>query len=307
MIRVTPGQAYPFELDASVAGIAADLTLRVENSADVVVVAASGAGIAEFAVGHYRKTLTIPGLPGGYYDAIWRHVSTGKEGVEQFRVVGVGEVVTGEGYPSTADLVAASTVDELADLSTDQKDELREAAIDAIEVHCRQAFTLQAAATKVVDGSGGDVLYLPVRLQAVTALSVDGTLMAVPDYSLGTDGDVLKLVSPVGGSWVTRVRRSPGDGGPSFPSGRDNVSITGDWGWAEVPSAVATAIRFDMEDQALAEANKLASTVRSQRALGVYSINQGGLSAQLQGEPGLSVRVKRKLARYRWRAAGVVV
>lgn len=82
--RLTPGQGFPFELEAP-AGIAADLTFRIEDDDDVVVLASSGVGIVEFAAGNYRRTATAP-EEAGFYTAVWTRVSTGLEAAEQFEV-----------------------------------------------------------------------------------------------------------------------------------------------------------------------------------------------------------------------------
>ena len=81
------------------------------------------------------------------------------------------------------------------------------------------------------------------------------------------------------------------------------MRVTGVWGWAgdEYPEAISTALRFDMEDRALANAHALSDTVRSARALGLAGVNQGGLSIELgNGEPAVSTRVRRLLKDYRW-------
>lgn len=219
------------------------------------------------------------------------------------------------GYPTTAELIAASTVAALTDLTGAQQDQKAASAIDSIETFCHQTFTQEgtdaAPVTRTIDGSGSDRLYLPKRLATLAAATIDGLAM-----NTGLDLEVhnaeskayVKLVSPLdAGSWVTRVRRSPGDPGPTFRSDQDNVTITGVWGWLDTEwaagalQAVFDAILFDMEDQSLAESNQLAETVRSARALGVRSISQGGLSATIDpSEPGISTRVKRKLIPYVW-------
>lgn len=212
------------------------------------------------------------------------------------------------GYPTTAELVGASNVVELASLGAEQQDALRASAIEAIEAFCRQSFELDAAAELTVYGAGTDELRLDRRLATPTSVTVDGQVLVTDDYTLSTtpNGSTLKLVSPIGGSWLTRVRRMPGDPGPLFADGA-TIIVAGEFGWTDAEwaagdlDAVAVAIRFDMEDQAQAEAHRLSATVRASRTLGLESVQQGNLSMALRpGEPGLSVRAQRKLLRYRW-------
>lgn len=213
-------------------------------------------------------------------------------------------------YPTTAELVAASTDEALLASTPAQQDALRAAAIVAVERFCRQSFeaegTEAAPAVLTVPGAGIDEIRLPRRVAILSSVTADGYVLNEADYRLGTGGQSLKLTSIIGGSWLTRVRRIPGDGGPAFRAGAD-VVVAGVFGWTDAEwaagtlDAVATAIRFDMEDQAEADANKLAQTVRSARALGVENVSQGGLSMALRpGEPGISVRAQRRLLALRW-------
>lgn len=85
--QIKPGEIYPFELNAGVAGISADLRFRIEDSNDVVVVPEvdPDPAISEFTPGHYRRKQAVPTAK-GYFTAIWRRVSTGEEGTDQFEV-----------------------------------------------------------------------------------------------------------------------------------------------------------------------------------------------------------------------------
>lgn len=220
-----------------------------------------------------------------------------------------------DGYPTLDSLIAASTVAALTDAPLATQRALRSGAIAAVEVFARQSFVPEGATgapvTKLIDGSGSQTVYLPKRLATLVSVTIDGA-----SIQPGLDVEVhaedtkafLKMVGPLGvGSWVTRVRRVPGDPGPLFRADRDNVAVAGVWGWTEDEwaagklVAVEEAIRLDMEDQARADANPLAATVRSARALGLSEVSQGGLSASLRpGEAALSVRAKRRLVGLRW-------
>lgn len=209
-------------------------------------------------------------------------------------------------YPSTSDLVAASTVDALTALTGPQQDALRTAAITAVETHCGQRFISEGTEAdpivKRVDGSGSNTLYLPVRLSLLSAvLATDASLGGVT-----VSDDRMRLTiggNGHGGSWVDRAYADlRGHREIGFPSGVDNIKISGVWGWTDEEytaelDAVTTALRMDMEDKALAGANYLADTVRASRALGVSNVSQGRLSINLAAvEPDLSVRAQRQLA-----------
>lgn len=89
--QIKPGDVYPFELDAGVAGIAADLRFRVEDDDDVVVIAEvdPDPAIVEFTPKFYRRKQAVPTTK-GYFTAIWRRVSSGLEATEQFEVTATG-------------------------------------------------------------------------------------------------------------------------------------------------------------------------------------------------------------------------
>lgn len=211
---------------------------------------------------------------------------------------------SGEGYPAAAELVAASDVDELTGLNADQQAALRTAAITAVETFCEQSFlqegTTGSPVTRKLDGAGTEVIALPKRLSELTGLSIEGDAWDLAGVQLSEDRDSIEVTDQWLGSWTTRARRHGPDEGPQFYRGRANIWISGVWGWSDVPDAVVTALRYDMEDQALAEANKLAPTIRSSRALGINSVSQGGLSVNLGDEPALSMRARRQLTDYIW-------
>jgi hypothetical protein len=214
-------------------------------------------------------------------------------------------------YPSTADLVAASIVPALSELTGAQQDALRAASITAVENYCRQSFTAvgttNSPVAKKLDGSGSDTLYLPERLAELVSFSVtesdSGYGIEASDVSVSDDRARLSVgATSIGATWADRALADvQGGRNPAFPSGVDNVVVAGVWGWTDAEyaaelSAVTTAIRYDMEDKALAGANHLAETVRSARALGLTSVSQGRLSINLGAmEVDLSVRARRIL------------
>jgi hypothetical protein len=226
-----------------------------------------------------------------------------------------------DGYPPLDALLAASSVTELtAALDQEQQAELRAAAIADVEDYCRQPFVAEGTeaepVAKLLDGAGGNTLWLPKRLAPGFELSITGSWLTASEVELSAERDRLSITSLGGGAtWLTRElrRMQVGEAPAEFPTGPGLVTVTGAWGWsadewnAGELDAVETAIRFAMEDQALADATQLAPTVRSARALGLSDVNQGGLSMALRDvEPGLSVRVQRKLTRLRWQVPSAV-
>lgn len=182
-------------------------------------------------------------------------------------------------YPTRAAVVAQSSVDELTGLNAAQQDGIYAASIAAIEAFCRQTFGAAVAETRRLDGSGSDVLFLKQRLESVSAIAIEGSSLSVSDVLIGDAGDRLELTLPTG-NYYTRAL-ADGDEPRFFRSGRRNVYVTGVWGWSDSPASVDQALRFDMEDTARADVNSLTSTILSFRKLGVKSIRQGALSADL--------------------------
>lgn len=227
------------------------------------------------------------------------------------------------GYPTTADLIAGSSVDELTSLSSEEQDALRASAIAAVEVFCRQSFDTAQADTFALDGNDLQTLYLPRRLVSFSSVTFNGTTVETDGFQLNMARNRLSIREA--GSWGTWADKALAeiDGVPrtEFPIGNSNVVITGVWGWTDDEydaelGAVTVALRWDMEDQARVEASKLSSLVETARAQGLASISQGSLSADLSRRaPTISQRVKRVLAgrtpsgeKLRWpRAGGVVV
>lgn len=221
-------------------------------------------------------------------------------------------------YPTTAELVDASSVDELVELVPEQQDGLRTEAILAVEGHCNQSFTPEGTdddpVTKTIDSPGGRVLYLPKRLSSLSALAISGSAITTSDVALDDEHARLNVIDRrSGGSWLTRAEAEMEWPDLSFPQGSGTAAVSGIWGWSDVEyaarlSGVSTALRYDMEDRALANAHALADTVRSAKALGLAGVSQGNLSLELDGrESGLSLRVQRLLTGLVWENAGGVL
>ena len=145
------------------------------------------------------------------------------------------------------------------------------------------------------------MLYLPKRLVELVSIEVSGGVISADDVEVSEKRDRLSLPDPRSGTtWLTQAfAEARGLENRAFPSGPAAVEVSGVWGWAddEVPAAAAVALRYDMEDRAVANAHSLADTVRSAKGLGVSGLSQGSLSMQFDGrEAAVSTRVRRVLA-----------
>lgn len=220
-------------------------------------------------------------------------------------------------YPTVEDLVAGSTSAELAALTPTQQAALRVAAIAAVEAHTGQVFTpegTEGVPLEVrVDGNGSTRLWLPRRLSQLVSLSSSGSALDVDGAVVTDNGKRLVVGADVAptGYYAEAIARANGYTDWRFPLGAGNVVIGGVWGWTDDEydaqlGAVTEAIRLDMEAQAAARAHKLAPTVEAARALGLQSVNQGGVSLNLRPRAGgLPAAARRLLRPFLWRARPV--
>ena len=211
-----------------------------------------------------------------------------------------------EGYPTTAELVSESQVTELTGLEFAQQEALRTAAIVAVESFCGQQFLDFPAETVLIASGGGYEIYLPKRLRTLTSIAgFDSDALELDAITVDPEGDRLvfhRNVVGVGYYEQALYDVSGGDYSTAFPQG--TLEVTGDWGWESAPDAVATALRWDMEEQALADANALSPTVHAVRRMGLGNIGQGSLRAELVTPPSVSPRVNRVLQDYLWHGTG---
>lgn len=190
-------------------------------------------------------------------------------------------------YPTREELVAASSNEHLEALDAAQQDALRSDAITMVEAYTGQSFeaegTAEAPVTRVVAGTGARELYLPRRIEKITALSVPGASLAASDVEIGENSDRIFLTRTGTSSWVDRALSETQE--RVFPRGQDMVTVTGVWGWTDCPDAVASALRFDMEDAASASSADFAPSLQAWRKLGMSSMSQGPLNIQLENRP----------------------
>lgn len=108
-----------------------------------------------------------------------------------------------------------------------------EAAADFIHKRTGDQFYREAATAKLFGGEGKGLLLVTPSLHAITSVQLyddyDGTLdetLSADEYEFGT-------------GWLKRrnltMRRN------YFPVGKQNVKVTGDWGWDEVPPLIRLA------------------------------------------------------------------
>lgn len=248
-------------------------------------------------------TTTLAVLAAGWYKLIFLDASDNEDPADPIQY-------PPNGYPSFAELVAESSIDALSTLPDEDQEVLYLAARYAIEEYTGQSFDYNAAETRVLDGPGGRKLRLPWRLETLTTLVVSNSALTEDDVTLTSEHDALLVSADAGVQTYYQRAMMEVQGWPSlgFTPGVGTVSLTGDWGWASFPQAIRTALRLDMEDQALADTNALGESIRAFRALGLRNVQQGNLTAQVLATNSLSDRVVRLVTPYCWTGqVGVVV
>jgi hypothetical protein len=291
-IYAKPGTSFTAVVEGMSTGLVGVLGVRIEAGDGSNVSPRTVAGIVEVEPGsgtYVTDDLVAPAEDGTYL-VMWD--SGGPEPVfasEDLIVVpeGAPTAPVGPGYPSRAELVAASSNEHLKALSGAQQDALRADAITMVEAYTGQSFesegTPEAPVTRTVAGSGARELYLPRRIEEITALSVPGGSLSLSDVEIAENHDRIFLIRQGSSSWVERALADLT--ARAFPRGQDIVTITGVWGWAECPEAVVSALRMDMEDAASASSADFAPSLQAWRKLGMSSMSQGPLNIQLENRP----------------------
>lgn len=119
-----------------------------------------------------------------------------------------------------------------------------DAACDICRTVAEQPFT-QTTGTAVLDGTGTDAILLPnLPVSQAGTVLVNGT--AVTDYTLNNNGVLFRGTAGV----LPR---------PVWPAGRQNVTVTYDYGYQQVPDdvrmvALSLASRLATQGQAVQEA-----------------------------------------------------
>lgn len=264
------------------------------------------ADVEEFAIADYADPTAPPEL------SFTTDAATLNPALGWFRIafydvadnVSFSSPVGPSGYPTTEELVAASTITELTTLSETEQDALRESSINAIEEFCNQSFMYEPDSSYYVDGAGTGVLYLPRRIVTLTAITIPDSSISLSDILINDLRDRLFLQpgnNPLTNNYYSAaIRELSGSWPMRFTYGTGNILIEGDFGWSAVPAPVKVAIRKDMEDTALADANGLSNTARAFRKMGMRDVSQGNLRATVTGAWGLSPEVMGLLDRYVW-------
>lgn len=204
-------------------------------------------------------------------------------------------------YPTRSALVAASSVEELTSLTLEQQDALRTVAIAGVEFFTGQRFEPEIGQERI-DGHGGDELYLPRRVEVLTGVTVAGASIALGDVVLGPNGDRLHFRRDAGLGYYEQAMASlHGADTRTFRSGPGTILVSGTFGWSECPAAVEQAIRLDMEEQAQADASKLAGITASARRMGLRELTQGNLRLSIGVAGGMSLRIQELLVPLQWK------
>jgi hypothetical protein len=206
------------------------------------------------------------------------------------------------GYPTVTELVGDSSLVALTALPIESQETLYIGAKLAVEEYTGQIFDFQPGVEKVLDGSGRRTLYLPKRLETITAIDVTETGLTLSDVLLADEKDRVDIRADAGISnyYVRALMEVQGNPPMQFTYGVGTVRITGDWGWSAFPQAVRDAMRMDMEDQALSDTHALSETLRAYRKLGIREITQDKLEAGFGPAINLSDRVRALLDPYVW-------
>lgn len=205
-------------------------------------------------------------------------------------------------YPTTAALVAASSVAELTSLTVPQQDALRDVAISAVERYTGQQF-ISSVVPVTIDGGGARELYLPTRVDTLTNIVVKGTSIDLTDVVLSPSGDRLHFV-PQSTNYAVVAMREHAYDTRTFRSGAGTIVLSGVFGWTVCPPAVVQALRIEMEVQAAADASALSGIVASARRLGMTNLSQGNLRAAIGDPSEIAPQAARLLAKYVWLGQG---
>ena len=212
-------------------------------------------------------------------------------------------------YPTRAELIVGSNVDELLNLSNEQQEALRVESIAAVERYTGQTFEAYEG-IQTIDGTGGRELYLPRRLESIVGISVKGTDLELTEVVLSEKGDRLHIASTGLGYYEQALSAVQGRTWDSrtFRVGAGSIVIDGVWGWTVCPPIVEQAIRLEMEAQATADNNRLSGVVGGARRMGLTNVVQGNLRLSLGDPSEVTPRTARLLSSLVWHgAAGYLV
>jgi hypothetical protein len=137
-----------------------------------------------------------------------------------------------------------------------------DAACDMCRTIAEQAFNQVIGGTVTLDGSGTDALLLPqLPVTAAGTVLVNGT--AITDYVLGSNGILFRGSAGI-------------DPRPVWPSGRQNIVVTYDYGYADVD------LPRDVRVVALSIASRLVvQGVATEESIGATRIKYAGAATDI--------------------------
>ncbi len=103
-----------------------------------------------------------------------------------------------------------------------------------VDNYCEQSFTATTGEVMQIDGNDFDYLPLPKKVRAISTVVVTGgSLETIEPWSYSISADYIRLEE-------YGIRYIYG----TFPTGYNNISVTGDFGWTAVPYPVQLATAF---------------------------------------------------------------
>jgi hypothetical protein len=197
-------------------------------------------------------------------------------------------------YPTASEIADLSTNGAFLALDEDRQQLLVDSAISAIEEYTGQSFGDPFVGAIEVESVRGDALWLPRRIEVLESIAETGSdPMELDAIAITHDGARLKWRRNVVGLgyYEQALYEVSGHDYPTrFPEGF--VTVTGIWGYSELPNSVLRAILYDVEDSVAADVNALTPSIEYARSMGLKSMSQGNLSFELFGErPHFSGRV----------------
>jgi hypothetical protein len=263
MIYVVPGDNFEATLSGAPTGLTGTLGVRILDNAGGTTLARQTSGISEFPAGSgfYAVTLAAP-TDTGQYTVMWDTgtVSPSTTFTDDLVVSGTpfgsGASSASAPFISAQDLVdylgrspTAGTADPGLLIAVD-------AACDTVRTIAEQNFNQVIGATFTLDGTGTDAIMLPqLPVTAAGTVTVNGG--TITDYTLNGNGIIFRGTAGC-------------DPRPVWPSGRQNVQVTADVGYADAD------LPRDVRMVALSLASRLVvQGVAQQESVGEVSLNYG--------------------------------
>jgi len=174
-------------------------------------------------------------------------------------------------------------------------------AEDIIKGKAEQTFAKESAVVKLESGNGATQLWLNTRLYALTALVVDTSVLTDFVYlEFGDNFSVLKF-DPDPAYAYRSYRHFQSDFTYMFSYGVQNISITGDWGWAAVPAEIKVLCMMVVERLCISDGNNrvINSPFLTER-IGDYSYSK---NYDLKLSDSFDSEMKGLINKYQWQNA----